>query len=112
MTAIGARHTFYSMGQLPQFGASSMMLTAKFERLPFPVCRIRIGWRKCCLAARSRCPEAFTRLIDHFGYQFDVLLACRFAFRVFLDPGFPTPSIRHIAARKRELGDVRVLDAD
>src|SRR5689334_22692162 len=101
------------MGQLPPFGVWNTMWTARFRRLPLAVCRIRNGWRKCCSAAGSRCREAFyilLPLIDHLGHKFDVLLACRFPFRVFLYPRFPTPSIGHIATGKGELGDVRVLD--
>src|ERR1039457_105093 len=56
--------------------------------------------------------DAQPTLLDRLGHQFDVLLACRFAFGVLPDPGFPTTSVRHVAARKGKPGDIGAADGN
>src|ERR1035441_4744862 len=55
-------------------------------------------------------PEVSPSLIHHLRHQSNILLARRFALGVLPDPGFPTASVRHVAAREGEPHHVGVLD--
>src|SRR5450759_1457857 len=57
---------------------------------------------------RPNAAQRVPALIEHLGPQFDVLLACRFALGVLPDPGFPATSVRHVASRKGNPGDIGV----
>src|ERR1035438_6574835 len=62
----------------------------------------------CVVSAATRPKVCRVSLIDRLWYQFDVFLARRLAFGILPDPGFPTASVRHIAARKGNAGHIGV----
>src|ERR1017187_5345102 len=68
--------------------------------------------RKSELRSDGKLKHAPPRLVDGLRRQLDVLLACRLAFGVLLDPGFPAASVGHIAAGKRKSSHLGVLDRD
>src|ERR1022692_1340644 len=55
-------------------------------------------------------PAPGSASIHRLGHQSDILLARRFALGVLPDPGFPTPSVCHVAAREGKPHHVGVVD--